>query len=143
VVSTTKVVPRREALKRLGFGRELAIYIAFGIVPVVVISLVMLILSWWEGWPFLVFVAFIVAYATIRFSLFLGLSPIEWLLVAVLFLGAYVGSFVFLLYRAHRYSQNPPPPPPLRKAEDDPQYLPRGHSVVLDWSEPHGSGGGS
>ena len=136
-----EAVSNKEALKRLGFARELVIYICLGVVPVFVAWI--LVLVWWSRLSLvaLVCVAPLAAYATMRFGLFLGLKTGGWVVLLVLFLAGYLGSNAFLLYRGYRYAQEPPEPPPLRKAEDDPDYHPRGDSVVLDWSQPHGTGG--
>lgn len=134
---------RKYALKSEGFWRELAVYIIFGVVPPIALLAGITISGWWEGWGLFLVIAFLVAYATVRFGMFLRLSAVQWIIAAVLFVAAYVLSFCYLLYHAHAYYTDPPPPPPRRKAEDDPRYHPRGTSVTLDWSEPHGTGGGS
>lgn len=138
-----EVKSRQAVLHALGFWRELTLYCVLGILPVFLIFLVLLAFSWWDGLFLFACIAFVVGYATIRFGAFLGMSVRQWLIVLVLFLAFYVPSFVYLLYRAREYYLEPPPPPPPRRAEDDPDYHPKGTSVVLDWSEPHGTGGGS
>jgi len=140
-VRMSEVISKRDILKRLGFARELAQYIAFGILPVVVVSSLIFAFSAWS-WSFLlVAMVFVPLWATVRFALFLGLRFWQWVLLLVLFSAGYIGSFLFLLFMAYRYTQHPPPPPPRRKAEDDPRFHPRGDSVVLDYSQPHGTGG--
>jgi hypothetical protein len=137
----TEELPKKEVLKRLGFKREFALYCLLGILPVVALTVAILAFSWWEGLYFLLLTVFLVGFATVRFGMFLGLSGRQWLLVLLLFLAAYAGSFVYLLYRAYVYRQDPPPPPPLRRAEDDPRYHPKGDSLLLDSNQWHGPGG--
>jgi hypothetical protein len=138
----SEALSKKEALKRLGFMRELVLYCLLGILPVVALTLVILAFSWWDGVYILAVLVFLVGYATARFGMFLGLSGLEWLLVLPLFLAGDAGSFAFLLYRAYSYHRDPPPPPPPRRAEDDPRYHPKGDSLELDWYQPHGTGGG-
>jgi hypothetical protein len=133
----------KATLHALHFWREVIIYCLLGILPVLATIAAMLALSWWDGFYLLAVIVFVIGYATFRFGAFLGLNRRQWLAVIVLFLLAYIPSYVYLLYEARKYYIKPPPPPPRRKADDDPRYQPRGTSVVLDWSEPHGTGGGS
>jgi len=134
---------RHATLHALRFWREVIVYCVLAILPVLAVIVAVLAFSWWDGLILLACIAVLVGYATIRFALFLGLRGRQWLAIELLFLACYVPSFVYMLYRARKYYIKPPPPPPRRKADDDPRYHPRGDSVVLDWSEPHGTGGGS
>lgn len=133
---------KKETLKRLGFYGELARYVLLGVLTVSALVTVMLVFSWWSGVYALVLMVFLVGYATLRFGMFLELTVRQWLVVVPLFLAGYVGSFVYLLYRACRYHRRPPPPPPPVKAEDDPRYLPAEDSISLNWTQ-HGKGGGA
>lgn len=139
----TEAESHKDALHALHFWRELTIYCLLAILPVVAILLGLLVSTWWDGLYLLACISFLVAYATFRFGMFLGMNKWQWLITVALFLVCYVPSFAYLLYLSRRYHHDPPPPPPRPKADDDPDYHPKGTSVVLDWSEPHGTGGGS
>jgi hypothetical protein len=135
-------VSKKTALKLLGYVRETVIYSLIGILPVLALAAAVIASGRWQGFYLMFVLVFLIGYATIRYGGFLGLTPRQWWLAAPLFLAGYVPSFVYMLYRSREYYRDPPPPP-RRRVEDDPDYHPRGDSVVLDWSEPHGSGGGS
>jgi len=135
----TEVESRKAALHALGFWRELTIYCLLAILPVLVILLGLLISTWWAGLYLLACIAFVVGYATFRFSAFVGMSSRQWLAVVLLFLACYVPSYFYLLYRARKYHSEPPPPPPRPKADDDPDFHPKGTSVDLDWDVGRGT----
>jgi ABC-type nickel/cobalt efflux system permease component RcnA len=119
-----------------GLRRELVIYVTVGIVPFAAVMLVM-IFSPAVGLYMLLAVFALEAFAAGRLGLFLDLEARQWLLLGALFLAAYAPSFPYMFYRSYRYSQEPHPP-----ESDEDGYLPKGHSVVLDWSQPHGHGAG-
>ncbi|MHB8895250.1 MAG: hypothetical protein ACYC99_08775 [Candidatus Geothermincolia bacterium] len=117
-------------------------YCLLAIAPVMAVMVFVLSYAWWGGLYTLGILFFCVLYATVRYGAFLQFKRTQWLLAVLLIFAGYLPSYIFVLYRSIKYYRNPPPPP-RRRVEDDPDYHPRGTSVVLDWSEPHGSGGGS
>ncbi len=119
-----------------GLRRELVIYVIFGMVPFAAVMLV-IVFSPAVGLYLLLAIFALEDFAAGRLGLFLELESRQWLLLGGLFLAAYAPSFPYLLHRSYRYSKEPHPP-----ESDEGGYLPEGHSVVLDWSQPHGHGAG-
>lgn len=124
-------------VKPAGLAREIVIYTAFGILPFLGAVVVAFVFSLTYGLYTLVIVAALLLYATVRMGLFVGLEGWEWLAAFGLFVAGYAGSIAYMLYMARRYHRHPPE----AYEDSEPDYIPRGESVILDWSQPHGHGG--
>jgi hypothetical protein len=124
-------------IKATGLGKELAIYCALGIVPFIA-AVALMGVSVRGGLYLLAGIVFLVAFATVRFGLFLGIEGRQWLVVFLLFIAGYVGSYVYLFYRAYLYHKHPPQ----KHEESEPRFMPGDDSAIPEWSQPHGHGGG-